>query len=125
MYVRYIFIISSRIGPKLPTKRSRLLLEQTLDREQPREFYWALMDYGTHLKATVGNLNKASKHYAKQSAFKGSRRQLRGLIIRMLGDGGHCQLCIRQLPTSDLKAYSMTWLSKVWFASPMAYTPYN
>lgn len=50
----------------------------------PREFYWALMDYGTHLKATVGNLSRRSKHYARQSAFQGSRRQVRGQVIRQL-----------------------------------------
>jgi A/G-specific adenine glycosylase len=60
-------------------------LEQTLDHENPREFYWALMDYGSHLKATVGNLNRASKHYTKQSQFHGSRRQVRGQVIRLLG----------------------------------------
>lgn len=63
------------------------ILARTLDREHPREFYWALMDYGTYLKATVGNLNKASKHYAKQSTFSGSRRQIRGLVLRILSDG--------------------------------------
>lgn len=61
------------------------LVQQTLDHENPREFYWALMDYGSHLKATVGNANTASKHYAKQSTFHGSRRQVRGQIIRELG----------------------------------------
>jgi A/G-specific adenine glycosylase len=61
------------------------LLRQTLDREHPREFYWALMDYGSHLKATYGNPNKVSKQYAKQSAFQGSRRQIRGQVIRALG----------------------------------------
>ena len=61
------------------------LVEQTLDRENPREFYWALMDYGSHLKATFGNLNKASRHYAKQSTFHGSRRQVRGQVLRELG----------------------------------------
>lgn len=65
----------------------RELLDNTLDREQPREFYWALMDYGSHLKATVGNLNKVSKQYAKQSAFNGSRRQVRGAVLRALGGG--------------------------------------
>ena len=55
-----------------------------LDQLSPREFYWALMDYGAYLKATVGNLNTASKSYSKQSAFDGSRRQLRGKIIRLL-----------------------------------------
>lgn len=63
------------------------LLAHTVDTEHPREFYWALMDYGSHLKAAVGNLNKASRHYTKQSRFSGSRRQVRGQIIRLLGDG--------------------------------------
>lgn len=64
-------------------------LEQTMDTEQPREFYWALMDYGTMLKSSVGNLSRSSKHYVKQSAFHGSRRQVRGLIIKLLGEGPH------------------------------------
>jgi len=63
------------------------LVEQTLDRENTREFYWALMDYGSRIKASVGNANKASRHYTKQSAFHGSRRQVRGQIIRLLGSG--------------------------------------
>lgn len=63
------------------------LVRQTLDRENPREFYWALMDYGSHLKSTVGNLNRASKHYARQPRFRGSRRQLRGQVLRELAGG--------------------------------------
>lgn len=62
------------------------LIEQTLDIEQPRNFYWALMDYGTYLKQTEGNLNKLSKTYVKQSKFHGSKRQLRGAIIRLLSE---------------------------------------
>jgi A/G-specific adenine glycosylase len=50
----------------------------------PREWYWALMDYGAFLKLTVGNLNRASKSYARQSRFAGSLRQLRGEILRQL-----------------------------------------
>ena len=64
----------------------RALVEQTLDHEQSREFYWALMDYGSHLKATAGNSSRASKHYAKQSSFAGSRRQVRGQVLRLLGE---------------------------------------
>lgn len=67
----------------------RSLIEQTLDHEHPRDFYWALMDYGTHLKATVGNLNRASRHYTKQSSFHGSRRAVRGRVIRLLGKRPH------------------------------------
>jgi A/G-specific adenine glycosylase len=62
-------------------------LTATLDREQPREFYWALMDYGTHLKQTVGNLSRRSKGYVKQSKFDGSRRQIRGQVMRLLSAG--------------------------------------
>jgi A/G-specific adenine glycosylase len=54
--------------------------------ESPRDWYWALMDYGTYLKQTVGNLNKLSKSYIKQNKFQGSKRQLRGLILRTLSD---------------------------------------
>ncbi|MCA9327572.1 A/G-specific adenine glycosylase [Candidatus Saccharibacteria bacterium] len=61
----------------------RELVEQTLDAEQPREFYWALMDYGSYLKTQTRN-NKQSKHYTKQSAFAGSRREIRGLVLREL-----------------------------------------
>lgn len=49
-----------------------------------RAWYWALMDYGSHLKQTVGNLNKLSKEYTKQSAFHGSKRKVRGEVIRFL-----------------------------------------
>jgi A/G-specific adenine glycosylase len=55
----------------------------------PREFYWAMMDYGTYLKKTVGNLSRASKTYSKQSAFEGSLRQVRGAVIRLLTKGPH------------------------------------
>lgn len=73
------------------------LLDATLDREHPREFYWALMDYGSFLKATVGNLNKISKHYAKQTAFNGSRRQIRGAVLRVLGGGAQTRTALQQL----------------------------
>ncbi len=60
------------------------LAQQMLDRQNPREWYWALMDYGLYLKQSIGNLNKLSKHYTKQSRFTGSRRQIRGRVIRLL-----------------------------------------
>ncbi len=59
------------------------LVEATLERGRAREWYSALMDYGSFLKKQ-GNPSKASKHYAKQSVFKGSTRQLRGRILKML-----------------------------------------
>jgi A/G-specific adenine glycosylase len=63
------------------------LVEQTLDSEHPREWYWALMDYGSHLKATRGAQVQRSKHYTKQSPLKGSVREMRGNIVRVLVTG--------------------------------------
>ncbi len=62
----------------------RPLVEQTLDREQPREWYYALMDYGTMLKKMHANPSRKSVHYATQSKFEGSDRQVRGMVLKML-----------------------------------------
>jgi A/G-specific adenine glycosylase len=60
------------------------LLEKNLDKENPRKWYWALMDYGAALKKTTSNPNRRSAHYTRQSAFKGSLRQVRGSLLRSL-----------------------------------------
>ena len=60
------------------------LIEKTLDYENPREWYYALMDYGVHLKKTLPNPSRKSAHHAVQSKFEGSDRQIRGKIIKKL-----------------------------------------
>jgi len=60
------------------------LITQTIDIVQPREWYYALMDYGVHLKQNLPRINAASKHYTRQSKFIGSKRQVRGAIIKHL-----------------------------------------
>jgi A/G-specific adenine glycosylase len=65
----------------------RLLVEDTLDRECPREFYWALMDYGTWLKSQGAGRLQQSRHYKKQAPLKGSVREVRGRILRALTTG--------------------------------------
>lgn len=60
------------------------LITETLDRKNPREWYYALMDYGAHIARTVENPNRKSRHYKKQSTFEGSPRQARGQIIKLL-----------------------------------------
>ncbi len=62
----------------------RALVEQTIDTEHPREWYWAIMDYGSYLKRNGAGRNDKSKHYKKQSALKGSIREVRGQIIKQL-----------------------------------------
>lgn len=65
------------------------LIEQTLDQDNPREWYYALMDYGVFLKKKVPNPSRRSKHHTVQSKFEGSDRQIRGAIIRALVNHEH------------------------------------
>ncbi len=57
---------------------------ETLDQEHPREWYWAIMDYGAYLKKQGAGQIKRSSHYKKQSPLKGSVREVRGQIIKLL-----------------------------------------
>jgi len=59
-------------------------VEKTLDASNPREWYYALMDYGVILKHQYENPNRRSVHYQKQSPFQGSNRQVRGMLIKIL-----------------------------------------
>ncbi len=63
------------------------LVEKTLDRSNPREWYYALMDYGAMLKKRVGNLSQRSSYYRKQPPFQGSDRQIRGIVLKTLTAG--------------------------------------
>jgi len=60
------------------------LIAQTVDQENPREWYYALMDYGVFLKQQCKNPSRKSAHHTKQSKFEGSDRQIRGQVIRLL-----------------------------------------
>lgn len=60
------------------------LIEKTLDAKEPREWYYALMDYGVMLKKNHKNPSRKSAHHTRQSTFEGSDRQVRGIILKML-----------------------------------------
>ena len=60
------------------------LVEKTLPVENPRDWYAALMDYGTYLKQINGNNTNKSAQYTKQSKFEGSGRQVRGRLLTEL-----------------------------------------
>jgi A/G-specific adenine glycosylase len=62
------------------------VVTKMLDRSNPRKWYNALMDYGVMLKKTHKNPSRASAHYIKQSTFKGSLRQVRGQILKIMTD---------------------------------------
>jgi A/G-specific adenine glycosylase len=64
------------------------ILKESLDRKNPRVWNYALMDYGAALKKLAPNPNRRSAHYARQSPFEGSFRQLRGRVIKTLARDG-------------------------------------
>lgn len=69
---------------RVPDNELLPLIAATVPPTNAREWYSALMDYGTMLKKTQGNANTRSVHYTKQSTFKGSARELRGKILSVL-----------------------------------------
>ena len=78
---------------------------ETLDYARPREWYCALTDYGVYLKKEFGNASVRSKSYTRQSKFRGSDRQIRGAILRVLvekGYGGVVREELFALVSSDL-----------------------
>jgi len=66
------------------------ILEASLDRDDPRTWHYALMDYGAFLKKTTANPGRRSAHYTRQSPFSGSFRQARGKVIKALVSMGRC-----------------------------------
>lgn len=88
--VRTVYIYHFFEGAeKVSDKDLAELVHATIDDDNPREFYWALMDYGTYLKKQHGNIARLSSTYKKQSAFHGSKRQIRGAVIRSLTEKPH------------------------------------
>jgi A/G-specific adenine glycosylase len=85
--IRRVFIhFFFRKGDRVSDAEILPLVERTLDRKNPREWYFALMDYGAMLKKSVPNPNKKSIHHQRQAPFEGSMRQLRGRVLKLLLD---------------------------------------
>ena len=80
VYIDYFFTHKDCVTDKeiLP------LVEQTLDTNKPREWMYALMDYGSHLKSQGRAHNTRAKSFTKQSRFKGSVREVRGSIMKYI-----------------------------------------
>jgi A/G-specific adenine glycosylase len=70
-------------APKVTDDQIKRCIECAMDRENPREWYWALMDYGAAMPRGA-NPNRRSARYKKQSTFKGSDRELRGKMLRCM-----------------------------------------
>lgn len=83
VYIHHFFAGSAEITDQQIQEK----IQQTTPPDNARDWYAALMDYGTHLKAVHGNNTRRVKGYTKQSTFKGSNREVRGAILRVLVAG--------------------------------------
>lgn len=84
VYIHHFPQLENRTFKLVHDKELMPHIEATLDRKNPREWYWALMDYGSALAKDIPNPNRKSKHYVRQSKFKGSNREVRGKILKLL-----------------------------------------
>lgn len=65
------------------------LVADVCPKDNPRAWYYALLDYGAQLKRETVNPSRRSAHHTRQSAFQGSRRQKRAEVLRIvLGNPG-------------------------------------
>ena len=80
VYIHHFFKNKEEVTDKEILEKVR----RTVPAGQSRDWYAALMDYGTHLKALNGNNTRKVKGYSKQSKFTGSNREVRAAIVRVL-----------------------------------------
>lgn len=60
---------------------ARLTQHRLVQKVGARTWYYALMDYGAHLKASKISHNAKSAHHTTQSPYKGSVRELRAKVL--------------------------------------------
>ncbi|WP_298581105.1 adenine glycosylase [uncultured Olegusella sp.] len=99
----------------VPDKKIAPLVEQTCppestdEADNPRSWYYALLDYGAFLKANLPNPSRRSRSHVKQSRFEGSHRQKRAALIRLLlkargGNDADVTLLTKELSKLEEKA---------------------
>ena len=76
----------------VPLVKATCPLDASNAKDDPRIWYYALLDYGAYLKKTVPNPSRRSRTHVRQSRFEGSHRQKRAMVVRSLlahrADGG-------------------------------------
>lgn len=91
----------------VPDKRLVPLVEAACPHDDVRGWYYALLDYGSWLKRTIGNPSRRSRTHARQSEFQGSHRQKRASVVRMLlearkeGEGLSASTAARELTRQE------------------------
>ena len=75
--------------------------------DDPRTWYYALLDYGAYLKRTVPNPSRRSSTHARQKRFEGSHRQKRAMVVRIVlahRDGVTLDEACRELSAQEREA---------------------
>jgi A/G-specific adenine glycosylase len=86
--IRTVFLahfFSEQEGGKVPDATLKEIADALLDIEHSREWHYALMDYGAFLK-TQGVRTTRSATHVVQKKFRGSSRELRGKVLKLLLD---------------------------------------
>ena len=75
--------------------------------DDPRTWYYALLDYGAYLKRMVPNPSRRSQTHTRQGRFEGSHRQRRAMLVRALlasRDGSDIAALTGALSAEEVKA---------------------
>ena len=67
---------------KVADRQLEPYVADTCPQEDPRAWYYALLDYGAFLKTQVANPSRRSTAYTRQSAFTGSWREKRSFVLK-------------------------------------------
>lgn len=87
-FLHHFFPRRSEVGEK----EIIALVAETLPRKHSREWYYALMDYGSWLAKEEPNPNRRAARYRRQPKFEGSARELRGKIVRYVLAHAHASV---------------------------------
>jgi A/G-specific adenine glycosylase len=100
VYLHHFF----RDGTNVHDREIMECVKRTLDTKQPRTWYYALMDYGVEVKKMFGNPNQKSAHHVRQAPFRGSDREIRGAILKILAKGNTTRArLLKELAFLDLR----------------------
>lgn len=88
VFIHFFFADKETVNDKEILKKVKL----TLPKSDYRDWYYALMDYGNYLKSEKKSYFQKQKGYTKQSKFKGSKRYIRGYILKKLVQDGELKI---------------------------------
>ncbi|KAB0667745.1 A/G-specific adenine glycosylase [Oryzomonas japonica] len=101
VFIHFFFHSRDQVGDReiMP------LVGATLDRDDPRTWFYGLMDYGVMLKQSHPNPGRRSAHHTRQSRFEGSNRQLRSRMLRaVMENPGITAKALAELLGAELEA---------------------